>query len=145
MRHAKCATPSLLVCGAPEAEKRVVWVARRDEEACLLAARYPKARAIGLPIRYTRPTGLARIPRSLLVMPGHSLVGWKVGDRSAYRRGENAMAHARATLGQSFNSPEATLVAYDLQARSHTSRVRRMRVANDRWFTLASSPIPDVS
>jgi hypothetical protein len=134
-----------LVCGAPEAEKRVVWVARRDEEACLLAARYPKARAIGLPIRYTRPTGLARIPRSLLVMPGHSLVGWKVGDRSAYRRGENAMAHARATLGQSFNSPEATLVAYDLQARSHTSRVRRMRVANDRWFTLASSPIPDVS
>ncbi len=85
-RPSDCGKPSLLVCGAPDAEKRVVWVARRDEEACLLAAGYSKARAIGLPMLYTRPTGLARIPRSLLVMPGHSLVGWKVGDRSAYRR-----------------------------------------------------------
>ena len=55
------------------------------------------------------------------------------GMRSAFARGENAMAHARATLGQSLNSPEATLVAYDLQAGSYTSRVRRSRVENDRW------------
>lgn len=45
-----------------------------------------------------------------------------VGMQAAYRRGENAMAHARSVLGGSQNTMDATLVAYDLQAGSYAAR-----------------------
>ncbi len=48
-------------------------VARQDEVAFLKAGGYPSVRAIGLPIIYTKPSGLQRIPNSLLVMPTHSI------------------------------------------------------------------------
>lgn len=67
-----------------------------------------------------------------------------VGMRTAYGRGENAMAHARTQLGGQANTSEATLIAYDLQAGSYTSRVRRSRVENDRWCRqLADVLAPD--
>ena len=49
------------------------FVARQDEVAFLKAGGYRKVRAIGLPIIYTKPSGLQRIPKSLLVMPTHSI------------------------------------------------------------------------
>jgi hypothetical protein len=48
-------------------------VARQDEVPFLKAGGYPSVRAIGLPIIYTKPSGLQRIPNSLLVMPTHSI------------------------------------------------------------------------
>lgn len=61
-----------------------MWVARRDEADALASNGYQKSRAVGLPLLYVPAHGLARIPGSLLIMPGHSLVGWKVPDRTAY-------------------------------------------------------------
>jgi len=49
------------------------FVARQDEVTFLKPAGYRRVRAIGLPIIYTQPSGLQRIPKSLLVMPTHSL------------------------------------------------------------------------
>lgn len=49
------------------------FVARQDEVAFLKASGYRRVRAIGLPIIYTKPSGLQRIPNSLLVMPTHSI------------------------------------------------------------------------
>jgi hypothetical protein len=51
------------------------WVARQDEESYLREAGYTRAKAIGLPIVYTREAGVQRIPGSLLVMPMHSIPG----------------------------------------------------------------------
>jgi hypothetical protein len=48
-------------------------VARQDEVPFLKAGGYPSVRAIGLPIIYTKPSGLQRIPNSLLVMPTHTI------------------------------------------------------------------------
>ncbi len=63
--------PEVLVYDAPRSTKRSV--ARQDEEAFLREGGYRDVRAIGLPIIYTQPSGLSRIPNSLLVMPTHSL------------------------------------------------------------------------
>jgi hypothetical protein len=49
------------------------FVARKDEETFLREGSYQDVRAIGLPIIYTQPSGLSRIPNSVLVMPTHSL------------------------------------------------------------------------
>ncbi len=67
----QCIRPELIVYDAPKSSK--CFVARKDQVTFLQAAGYTKVRAIGLPILYTRPSGLARIPNSLLVMPTHSL------------------------------------------------------------------------
>lgn len=48
-----------------------VWVARTDEEKYLRSEGY-QARAIGLPITYTKPTTGARRQGSLLILPPHS-------------------------------------------------------------------------
>jgi len=63
--------PEVVVYDAPKSIR--CFVARQDEAAFLKAGGYRKAQAIGLPIIYTRPSGLPRIPNSLLVMPTHSL------------------------------------------------------------------------
>ena len=63
--------PEVVVYDAPRSVK--CFVARKDEEAFLREGGYPDVRAIGLPIIYTQPSGLSRIPNSVLVMPTHSL------------------------------------------------------------------------
>lgn len=63
--------PEVVVYGAPPSVR--CFVARPDEEMFLREGGYPNARAIGLPILYTRHSGQQRIPNSLLVMPTHSL------------------------------------------------------------------------
>ena len=63
--------PEILVFDAPRSLR--CFVARKDEVHFLAGAGYDKVRAIGLPIIYTKPSGLQRIPGSLLVMPTHSL------------------------------------------------------------------------
>lgn len=63
--------PEIVVCDAPKSAR--CFVARQDEVTFLKAAGYREVRAIGLPIIYTQPSGLLRIPNSLLVMPTHSL------------------------------------------------------------------------
>jgi FkbM family methyltransferase len=49
------------------------WVARVDEEAYLRSQGYNNVKAIGLPIIYTASCKVVRRPKSLLVMPAHSL------------------------------------------------------------------------
>jgi hypothetical protein len=63
--------PEVVVYDAPRSAK--CFVARQDEEAFLREGGYHDVHAIGLPIVYTQPSGLSRIPNSLLVMPTHSL------------------------------------------------------------------------
>jgi hypothetical protein len=63
--------PEIVVYDAPKSAR--CFVGRQDEVTFLKAAGYRKVRAIGLPIIYTQPSGLQRIPNSLLVMPAHSL------------------------------------------------------------------------
>ena len=63
--------PEIIVYDAPK--PMTCFVAREDEVAFLKPAGYRSVRAIGLPIIYTQPSGLSRIPNSLLVMPTHSL------------------------------------------------------------------------
>jgi len=63
--------PEIIVYDAPKST--TCFVARQDEVTFLKPAGYRRVRAIGLPIIYTQPSGLQRIPKSLLVMPTHSL------------------------------------------------------------------------
>jgi hypothetical protein len=63
--------PEVIVYDTPKNVR--CFVARQDEVDFLKAGGYRNVRAIGLPIIYTRPSGLRRIPNSLLVMPTHSL------------------------------------------------------------------------
>lgn len=79
-------SPALLCYNAPQASSRPVLVARPDQESLLRANGYPQARAIGLPIVYTPPSGRSRLPGSLLVVPMHTLRGDHCSDRSAFER-----------------------------------------------------------
>jgi hypothetical protein len=63
--------PEVVVYDTPRSMR--CFVARSDEEVFLRDGGYPNVRAVGLPILYTRPPRLTRIPNSLLVMPTHSL------------------------------------------------------------------------
>ena len=63
--------PEVIVYDSPKTVS--CFVARQDEVDFLKAGGYRKVQAIGLPIIYTKPSGLQRIPNSLLVMPTHSL------------------------------------------------------------------------
>ncbi len=56
-----------------------LFVARKDEELMLKNLGYENAKAIGLPMAYVPETNLKRIPRSLLIMPQHSLIGTEIG------------------------------------------------------------------
>jgi glycosyltransferase involved in cell wall biosynthesis len=78
-------TPAMLACNAPAAEKRPVLTARQEEADYLQANGFRQAKAIGLPILYTKPSGLPRRSRSLLVMPVHTLIGNQFPDRSVFR------------------------------------------------------------
>lgn len=77
-------SPALLCNNTPNARALPVLVARLDQAELLQAHGYAQARAIGLPIIYTRSSGLPRIPGSLLVVPTHTLAGEKFPDRSAF-------------------------------------------------------------
>lgn len=90
----ECTSPRLLAYNAPDAEKLPVWVARRDEAETLANNAFNHPRAVGLPLLYVAPPSLSRVPRSLLIMPGHSLVGWKATDRTAYELYADQMLEA---------------------------------------------------
>jgi hypothetical protein len=77
-------SPGPLVFNSPAARDYPLYVARTEEADYLIAHGYPQARAIGLPIVYTPPSGLARQPGTLLVMPTHTLVGATFGDRHPF-------------------------------------------------------------
>lgn len=79
-------SPALLCNNAPQAKTLPVLVARREQAELLQAHGYAQARAVGLPIVYTRPSGLARMPRSLLVMPTHTLVGDQFPERAEFEK-----------------------------------------------------------
>jgi hypothetical protein len=63
--------PEIVVYDAPRPVR--CFVARQDEAQFLKTGGYSRVQAIGLPIIYTQPSGLPRIPNSVLVMPTHSL------------------------------------------------------------------------
>lgn len=79
-------TPGILTYNAPGGEQRVAWVAREEQAVLLRAHGYAHARAVGMPILYTRENDVRRQPRSLLVMPCHTLGGWTPADRTPYER-----------------------------------------------------------
>ena len=56
-----------------------------------------------------------------------------VAMREVYAQGRNAMEYARRAAGTDVNSPEATLIAYDLQAGTYVDAVHRDPLANSRW------------
>lgn len=62
--------PEIIVFLAPRS--LMSFVARQDEANYLSEAGYSKVRAIGLPIIYTKSSGLQKISGSLLVMPTRS-------------------------------------------------------------------------
>ncbi len=76
----------LLSNNTPGAKEKFVLVAREEQAALLRSAGYTEAHAIGLPIIYTQPSVMVRQPRSLLVMPTHTLNGEKPADRSAFEK-----------------------------------------------------------
>lgn len=79
-------TPGTLAFNAPGAQGRPLYVAREEQAELLRANGYRFARAIGMPILYTSPSARPRVPRSLLVMPTHTLAGDQFPDRSAFER-----------------------------------------------------------
>lgn len=93
-------TPGALVFNAPGAQSRPVFVARREEADLLIAHGYPKTRAIGLPIVYAPDPDLPRMPRSLLVMPTHTLVGDQFPDRTAFARYADEVSEFAADFEQ---------------------------------------------
>lgn len=88
--------PRVLIYQTPEARRLPLYVARRDEADYLRREGYPLARAIGMPIAYTAPSGLARTPRSLLVVPTHSLAGYTFPDRTPFERYADEVVAAAA-------------------------------------------------
>ena len=56
-----------------------------------------------------------------------------LGMRTAYARGENAMAYARQAAGTLANSPVTTLIAYDLQAGAYVADARADPEGRVRW------------
>lgn len=79
-------TPGILAYSAPGGEQRVTWVAREEQAVLLRANGYAHARAVGMPIVYTRGSDVPRQHGSLLVMPCHTLGGWTPPDRTPYER-----------------------------------------------------------
>jgi len=73
-------------------ETGTFFVARDDQVRYLRAQGYQKVFAIGAPIIYASQPSVQRIPRSLLVMPQHTLSdshesgGWDIGPYAAYIR-----------------------------------------------------------
>lgn len=69
--------PELVVGSDGRSQKRkdtaTIFVAREDQRTYLASQGYKKVRAIGHPIVYLTTPAVTRMPRSLLVMPGHSL------------------------------------------------------------------------
>ena len=63
--------PEMVIYGARRNAR--CWVARKDEEAYLRGNGYLNVKAIGLPITYTRETGVQRVRGSLLIMPMHCI------------------------------------------------------------------------
>lgn len=63
------------------------------------------------------------------------------GMKSAYARGENAMAYARSVTGQNHNEPAATLISYDMQAGSYVAGARAKPEATALWCNQIASII----
>ena len=78
-------SPNWLVCNAINLKNEYVYTCRKDNEIILQKAGYLKSQAIGLPILYTKSLNLRRIPRSLLVMPTHTLSGDSFDDKTAFQ------------------------------------------------------------
>jgi hypothetical protein len=77
-------SPHVLVYNAPGAINRPAFVARQDEADFMRAHGYGSVQAIGLPIVYVPEPSVPRIPRSLLVVPTHTLRGDTYVDRAPF-------------------------------------------------------------
>jgi hypothetical protein len=84
--------PSTLVYNLEISATPPFLVARADEVECLRRAGYDGARAIGLPMLYLRQPPRPRTPRSLLIVPTHTLVGDFYPERSEFEAYANEMA-----------------------------------------------------
>jgi hypothetical protein len=71
--------------------------------------------------------------REVMQSEANALKNYLIGMREAYRRGENAMAWARANSNQSGNSLISTLIAYDLQAGSYVAEVESNPLYFQNW------------
>lgn len=89
-------SPHVLVYNAPGATSRPVFVARQDQAEFMQAHGYGSVQAIGMPILYVPEPPVSRIPRSLLVVPTHTLTGDSYVDRTPfedYARSVKALAN----------------------------------------------------
>ena len=78
--------PRLLCYNSPIAERLPVFVARSEQSEYLQKNGITGARAIGLPITYLPNPSVFRTPKSLLVVPTHTLSGAKFPDKSGFAR-----------------------------------------------------------
>jgi hypothetical protein len=76
--------PEILVCNNANLKYKDVFVDRKNSELILKRAGFTKAKAIGLPILYTKSFNLKRSPLSLLVLPTHTLEGNQFSNRKAF-------------------------------------------------------------
>lgn len=88
-------SPDMLVYNAPAARQQPVFVARQDQADLLQASGYLQVQAIGLPIVYVPDPDVERLPRSLLVVPTHSLWGDTHADRRPFERYANSIKALR--------------------------------------------------
>ena len=80
-----------------------IFVARRDQVDFIKRCGYRNVEAIGLPFIYVPSPGLKRVNGSLLVMPGHSLAGMSVSNRSEFA------AYAAEVKQEARNFPHVTV------------------------------------
>lgn len=112
--------PEFLVYDAPKS--MTCFVARQDETRLLKAGGYAEVRQIGLPIIYTKPSGLHRIPNSLLVMPTHSLAS-DVLDSS-----NEQYVHEISSIKSKFDVVVACVSAYCMAKGLWTSEFARHNI-----------------
>jgi hypothetical protein len=78
--------PKSTIYNSPASLDTLCLVARDDLKTALVELGYRNVQAIGMPINYLPDRNFDRIPDSLLVMPSHSLVGFKYQNRDQFLR-----------------------------------------------------------
>ena len=78
--------PKCTIYNSPAGLDTLCLVAKDDLRAGLIELGYSNVQTIGMPINYLKERNFDRIPDSLLVMPSHSLVGFKYKNHDYFLR-----------------------------------------------------------
>ena len=95
-------SPNLLCFNTPDAERKMILVARKDERKFLHRNSFKNVRAIGLPFAYVPPSGYPRHPKSLLVVPTHTLLGDSFPDKEVFKKYVSEIVNVRSKFQDIF-------------------------------------------